>query len=87
LAIALMIFGGLQIFAGGLIGGLWFIFIGMFLRGMAEGSYMELALRKSMKGTRAKDIMTQEVGTAPPDLSLDRLISTTSCATGIAVFL
>ena len=75
LAIALMIFGGLQIFAGGLIGGLWFIFIGMFLRGMAEATYMELALRKSMEGTRAKDIMTRDVVTASPDLSLDRLIS------------
>jgi Zn-dependent protease len=75
LAIALMIFGGLQIFAGALIGGLWLIFIGMFLRGMAEGSYVELALRKSMEGTRAKDIMTRDVVTASPDLSLDRLIS------------
>src|ERR687892_927643 len=75
LAIALMVFGGLQIFAGALIGGLWLIFIGMFLRGMAEGSYVELALRKSMEGTRAQDIMTRNVVTAPPDLSLDRLIS------------
>src|ERR671918_1240631 len=40
-----MILGGLQIFAGGLIGGVWLIFIGMFLRGMAEGSYLELTLR------------------------------------------
>jgi len=75
LAIALMIFGGLQIFAGGLIGGVWIILIGMFLRGMAEGTYQELALRKSIEGTRAEDVMIRDVVTAPPELTLRRLIS------------
>ena len=74
-AFALMIFGGLQIFAGSLIGGVWLIFIGMFLRGMAEGTYQELALRKSMEGTRAEDIMTRDVVTAAADLPIRQLIS------------
>ena len=59
-----MIFGGLQIFFGVLIGGLSLMFIGMFLRGMAERSYQELTLRNSMEGTRAEDIMTRDVVTA-----------------------
>jgi CBS domain-containing protein len=74
-AIALMIFGGLQIFSGVLIGGLWLIFIGMFLRGMAERTYQELTLRNSMEGTRAEDIMTRDVVTASADLSVKGLIS------------
>ena len=49
-----MILGGLQIFAGGLIGGVWLIFIGMFLRGMAEGSYLELTLRYGSAGLVAR---------------------------------
>ncbi|MGH7845929.1 MAG: site-2 protease family protein [Candidatus Binatia bacterium] len=74
LAIALMILGGLQIFSGGLIGGIWIILIGMFLRGMAEGSYQELALRKSLEGTRVEDVMIRDVVTASADLSLKRII-------------
>lgn len=75
LAIVLMIMGGLQIFAGGLVGGLWLIFIGMFLRGIAEGSYQDLVLRKSLESTRAADIMVRDVVTAPPDLPVKGLIS------------
>jgi Zn-dependent protease/predicted transcriptional regulator len=75
LAIALMIFGGLQIFGGNLIGGLWLIFIGMFLRGVAEASYQELAVRKSLEGTRVQDVMVRNVVTTPPDLPLSGLIS------------
>jgi CBS domain-containing protein len=75
LAIVLMIMGGLQIFAGSLVGGLWLIFIGMFLRGIAEGSYQDLVLRKSLEGTRAADIMVRDVVTAPPDLPVKGLIS------------
>jgi Zn-dependent protease/predicted transcriptional regulator len=75
LAIVIMIMGGLQIFAGGLVGGLWLIFIGMFLRGVAEVSYQELALKKSLEGTRAADLMVRDVITAPPDLPVKGLIS------------
>lgn len=75
LAIVLMIFGGLQIFAGALVGGLWLIFIGMFLRGIAEGSYQELAMRKSLEGTRAADVMVRDVVTVPPQQPLKDLIS------------
>ncbi|MGH7793639.1 MAG: hypothetical protein ACREQ2_01845 [Candidatus Binatia bacterium] len=53
-AVVLMILGGLQIFSGALIGGLWLIFIGMFLRGMAEAGYQELVLKKSLEGTRVR---------------------------------
>ncbi|MBM4286420.1 MAG: site-2 protease family protein, partial [Deltaproteobacteria bacterium] len=34
-AVALMVLGALQIFAGALINGVWFLFIGLFLRGMS----------------------------------------------------
>ena len=74
-AIVLMILGGVQIFSGALIGGLWFIFIGMFLRGMAEGGYQELVMRRSLEGTRVKDVMIRDVVTAAPDLSVKRIIA------------
>jgi len=74
-AVVLMILGGLQIFSGALIGGLWLIFIGMFLRGMAEAGYQELVLKKSLEGTRVQDVMIRDVVTASPDLSVKRLIA------------
>jgi Zn-dependent protease/CBS domain-containing protein len=73
-AIVLMVFGGLQIFAGSLIGGLWFIFIGMFLRGMAEGGYQEVAIRQSLSGVSVQEIMIDDVVSVPPNLSLEQLV-------------
>jgi Zn-dependent protease/predicted transcriptional regulator len=73
-AFALMILGALQIFAGWL-GGLWLIFIGMYLRGVAELSYQEISIRQSLAGTRARDIMIKDVVTAPSDFSINRLVS------------
>ena len=73
-AVVLMILGGLQMFAGSL-GGIWLIFIGMYLRGIAELSYQQVALSQSLAGTRTQDIMIKEVVTAPSELPVKRLIS------------
>jgi predicted transcriptional regulator len=75
LALTLIILGGLQIFAGALLGGLWFIFIGMFLRGMAEGGYQELILKQSLEAVEAREIMVRDVVTLPPGLPLSRVIT------------
>lgn len=63
-AIVLMIFGGLQVFAGSLIGGLSLIFIGIFLRGMTEASYQNLPLEKSLEGARVEQASTRDVVSA-----------------------
>ena len=63
-AIVLMIVGGLQIFAGSLVVGLSLIFIGIFLRGMAEASYQNLPLEKSLEGTRVEQASTRDVVSA-----------------------
>ena len=69
-----MILGGLQIFAGDLINGLWFIFIGMFLRGMSSQGYEELVIRKALEGVHVDEVMVREVVTVPPDLTISQLI-------------
>jgi Zn-dependent protease/CBS domain-containing protein len=73
-ALALMILGALQIFAGALINGLWFIFIGMFLRGMSVQGYEELVIRKSLEGVHVEEVMVREVVTVPPDLTIAQLV-------------
>jgi Zn-dependent protease/CBS domain-containing protein len=73
-AVAIMILGGLQIFAGALVNGLWFIFIGMFLRGMSVQGYEELVIRKSLEGVHVEEVMVREVVSVPPDLTVSQLI-------------
>lgn len=73
-AITLMVIGGLEIFSGALIGGLWLIFIGMFLRGIAEGSYQGLLIRRNLGKIHVRDVMVRDPISVSPDLPLDRLI-------------
>jgi len=73
-AISLMLLGALQIFAGNLLGGMWFIFIGMFLRGAAAAGYEDLVLRRSLEGVQVQEVMVRDVVTVSPDLPLDRLV-------------
>jgi Zn-dependent protease/CBS domain-containing protein len=73
-AMAIMILGALQIFAGALINGLWFIFIGMFLRGMSVQGYEQLVMRKSLEGVQVDEVMVREVVSVPSDLPIDQLV-------------
>lgn len=70
---ALMILGVVQIFGGALVGGLWLIFIGMFLKGIAQTGYQETVMRQSLEGVQVRDIMFENVITVPPDLPLSDL--------------
>jgi Zn-dependent protease len=74
-AFVLMGYGGLQIFAGSLIGGLWLIFIGMFLRGMAASSYQDVVVRQALSHVSVQDVMIREVVSASPDLAVSHLLS------------
>lgn len=73
-AVALMVLGGVQIFLGDLFGGLWFIFIGMFLRGMSQRGYEEVIVRKSLEGMPVREIMTREVVSVQPDMTISQLV-------------
>ncbi len=73
-AVALMILGAIQIFAGALIGGLWLVFIGMFLRGMSARGYEEVVIRKALEGVRVEEVMVREVVTVPADISVAELV-------------
>jgi Zn-dependent protease/CBS domain-containing protein len=73
-ALLLMVFGAVQIFAGSLVGGLWLLFIGMFLRGMAKEGYQEVVLRQALAGVPVQDVMIRDVVSVPPDLSVNRLL-------------
>ena len=70
-----MIGAGLLYFFSGLyLSGLWFIFIGLFVREAAETSYRQVVMKKLLSGVRVKSLMTRDVITVPADLTLDRLL-------------
>jgi Zn-dependent protease/predicted transcriptional regulator len=75
LAIALMVLGAIQIFTGMLIGGIWLIFIGMFLRGVAEGGYQEVLMRQSLEDAQVREVMIEDVVNVQPDLTIRELVT------------
>jgi CBS domain-containing protein len=74
LGLGLALLGGLQIFSGALVGGLWLVLIGLFARGLAESSYQGLILRQLLGQVSVEDVMVRDPVTVPPELTLDRLV-------------
>lgn len=74
LAFGLMALGAIEIFMGGLLGGLWLILIGMFLRTLAGASYRGLALRKALSDVPVERFMTRGVVTVPAEASVRELV-------------
>ncbi len=70
----LMGLGILQMFGGAVIGGLWLVFIGWFLRSAAEMSLRQHLLRHVLDGVRARDVMSAHPETVAPDLPLRKLV-------------
>jgi Zn-dependent protease/predicted transcriptional regulator len=72
--LALVFFGVFSVFLGNIIGGIWQVMIGMFLRGAAQSSYQQVLIRKALEGERVGHLMKKEPVTAPPSLSLQDLV-------------
>lgn len=71
----LMIFLGIwQALSGNWIGGLWLAFIGWFLLSAAQESYAQVAMRNSLRGMLAADVMSQDVPEVARDISLEDYI-------------
>jgi Zn-dependent protease/CBS domain-containing protein len=74
LGLGLALLGGVQIFSGALVGGIWLVLIGLFARGLAETSYQSLLLREQLEAVSVADVMVREPVTVGADLPLDRLV-------------
>ncbi len=73
-AILLILFGFMQIFLGNFIGGLWMIFIGMFLQQAAESSYRQLLTKRTLERINVRDAMTRNVVTLAEDSTLSTVV-------------
>ncbi len=59
---------------GNVIGGVWFVLIGLFLRNAAGISYQQLVIRRALEGVRARDVMARDVAVVPPEMSLEDVV-------------
>jgi len=70
IAWGLMVLGALEIFGGGLVGGIWMIFIGLFLRGAANASYQSVTIEQMLGRAKVADLMIREPVAIDPDASI-----------------
>lgn len=71
----LMILGGIWMaFNHNPVGGLWIAFIGWFLLNAAQESFWRVAVRDTLTGVRAADVMTHDVPTVVRDMSLEEYV-------------
>lgn len=74
IAFLFMLGGTWQIFGGGWLDGLWFIFIGWFLYNAATSGYRQMLVREMMGEVRAGDLMTTDFATVSGDITLQQLV-------------
>ncbi len=74
IAWGLIALGAFEIFAGALVGGLWLIFIGLFLRSAALSSYQHLFVDRMLSRMRVRDIMVTDPVTLTPDLTVSEAV-------------
>jgi len=74
LAVGIMVLGGIQIFAGGLVGGLWLVLIGLFIRGLAGAERTQMWLRRALEQVTVGEVMTRDVVTVPAHVTVRELV-------------
>lgn len=75
IALGLVALGILEALAGGIVGGLWMVFIGLFLRGAAQQSWQSVRIEQALAGAHVRDVMVAApLRTVPADLPLDRAV-------------
>jgi Zn-dependent protease/predicted transcriptional regulator len=70
-AYVMIMIGIWQAFHSNLVGGLWLVFIGWFLLSAAQESYAQVAIRATLQGLRAADVMSADVPVVSRDISLE----------------
>jgi Zn-dependent protease/predicted transcriptional regulator len=70
----LIILGVVSFIGGNFIGGLWYLLIGMFIRGASHMSYRQMLMRKALTGETIERFMERNVVTVPPDITVSELV-------------
>ncbi len=73
-ALTLIFVGAYVILQGALLGGIWLIFIGMFLRGSAAQGYEQMVLQRTLQSALVSEVMVEDPVTLAPDLTLSEVV-------------
>jgi CBS domain-containing protein len=73
--IVLIGLGLLSIVRGNVLGGFWWVLIGMFLRQAASMSYQQLLLRRALEGEKVSRFMKLDPVTVPPQATVADLVN------------
>ncbi|MGA3295329.1 MAG: site-2 protease family protein [Candidatus Acidiferrales bacterium] len=73
-AYLMIVFGVWQALNGNWVGGLWIAFIGWFLLEAARESFAHVAIRSTLTGVRAEDVMSSDIPTVARNISLEEYI-------------
>ncbi len=72
----LMVLGGFVLIAyGDFIDGIWTVVLGWFIRSGAETSLKQTLVGEALAGISVADIMTRDVLTVPPEMTVHQLVS------------
>jgi len=74
IAFGLMALGLVEILGGALIGGLWLIFIGMFLRAAARAGYHGVVVERALGSATVRDLMVSDPVIVPGDRTVSQAI-------------
>jgi CBS domain-containing protein len=66
--------GLLSLLVGNIVGGIWWILIGFFVRQAAQGSYRQLLMRRSLEGEPVRRFMKTDPVTVRRDLSIREVV-------------
>lgn len=76
MGVGLMALGAYSVLdGGGIVGGVWIVFIGWFLLQAAASSYDQVLLMEVLQGVSAGEGMTPDPETVGPDLHVDTLVN------------
>ena len=72
--VLLVILGLLSMLTGNLVGGMWYVIIGLFIRNAAYTGYRQLMVRRFLEGRPVSRHMRQEPVTVPSSASIRQLV-------------
>jgi Zn-dependent protease/CBS domain-containing protein len=70
----IVVMGLLNLFGGNVVGGLWLVLIGWFIRFAAGTSYSQHVLNEALQDVRAQDVMTPHPHVVRPEVTLQAFI-------------
>jgi CBS domain-containing protein len=74
IGVGIILLGLFFVLMGNLLGGFWFVIIGIFLRSTAEGGYQQVMMKGALEGVKVKELMSRNVISVPSPLQINRLV-------------